>query len=187
MNKRRRHRLGLALTAGVACVALTAQAMPNAAAGSPGSNLIVNGGFEHHNGYMPRHWTTSGAANDFSGGAHSGTYHMDLVVGSPLPNIASVSQTVSIPASVRHAKLTFWTEDWSCGANIHFDAHVIAGGHDTIVKTIHGAACGSGYVATSVSLVQFKGQKVTVLFSTTWVSGAGGSLFYLDDVALLVR
>ena len=187
MNTWPKHRLGVALAAGVACVALIAQAMPSAAATSSERNLIVNGSFENHNGYMPRHWTTSGAANDFSGGAHSGTYHMDLVVGSPLPNVASVSQTVTIPASIERAKLTFWTEDWSCGANVHFDAHVIAGGHDTVVKTIPGAACGPGYVETSVSLRRFEGQTVTLLFSTTWVSGISGSLFYLDDVSLLVR
>ncbi len=186
MDARLRYRLPIALAVLGACIALVGQPRP-AAAASPWRNLVVNGGFEQHNGYKPLYWTTSGAANDFSGGAHTGSYHMDLVVGPPLPNVASVSQAVTIPASTRHAALTFWTEDWSCGANIHFDAHVIAGGHDTIVKTIPGAACGPGYVATSVSLERFKGQKVTLLFSTTWVAGGSGSLFYLDDVGLFVR
>ncbi len=45
-------------------------------------------------------------------------------------------------------------------------------------------ACGSGCVPTSVSPVHFKAQTVTLLFSTTWVSGGGGSLLYLDDVSL---
>jgi hypothetical protein len=163
------------------------QVLPTAASATLRRNVVVNGGFEHFNGTRPLHWSTRGAANVFFDRAHSGTAHMDLVVGAPLPNVASVSQAVTIPASTTHAALTFWAEDWSCGANIHFDAHVIAGGHDTIVTTIPGAACGTGYVKTSASLAQFKGQNVTLRFSTTWVSGGGGSLFYLDDVSLRVN
>ena len=178
------HRFGLALAAAVACVALTTQALP--AAGASPRNLVVNGGFERFKETKPRHWSTRGAANVFYDRAHTGTAHMDLVVGAPLPNVASVRQALSIPASISRATLTFWTEDWSCGTNIHFDDHVIAGGHDTIVNTIPGAACGTGYVKTSVSLGQFKGQNVKLRLSTTWAAGGGGSLFYLDDVALRV-
>jgi hypothetical protein len=186
MNGWRKHGLGLALVAAVASVALATPAAPTAAAASSGTNLIVNGSFEHHNGYQPLHWTTSGAANDFSGGAYKGLYHMDLVVGSPLPSVASVSQTVTIPASIQSAKLTFWTEDWSCGADIHFDVEVITGDHVHVVKTIPGAACGPGYVRTKLSLLRFEGKTVTLLFSTTYVSGVTGSLFYLDAVSLRV-
>jgi hypothetical protein len=167
-------------------LALSTQILPAAASTTLRRNLVVNGGFEQYNGTRPLRWSTRGAANVFFDRAHSGTAHISLVVGAPLPNVASVSQAVTIPASSTRAALTFWTEDWSCGTNIRFDAHVITGSHDTIVKTLPGASCGTGYVKNSVSLAQFKGQKVTLRFSTTWVSGGGGSLFYLDDVSLRV-
>jgi hypothetical protein len=186
MRTRLSHRFGLALAAAVGC-AVIAPALPAAAASSARHNLVVNGGFEQVSGTTPLHWTTQGGANAFSGASHSGTYHMDMVVGTPLPNVASVSQKETIPASIGHATLRFWTEDFSCGDKIRFDAHVIAGGHDTIVKTIPGKTCGAGYVMSSVSVLQFKGQTVTLRLSTTFVSGSsGGPLFYLDDVSLLV-
>jgi hypothetical protein len=186
MNTRSISRFGVALATVVAGVALGAPAGP--AAASAGHNVVLNGGFEQQqaSSSRPRHWIAKGAANDFSGSAHSGTYNLDLVVGEGFPKVASVSQNVTIAGSASKATLTFWTEDWSCGDNIHFDAHVIAGGHDNIVKTIPGASCGTGYVKSSVSVTRFAGQTVTLRLAVTRVSGTQIPLFYLDDVALRV-
>jgi hypothetical protein len=181
-------RLRWALVVTVAVV-VAAPIVPAAAA--PGRNLVLNGSFElqRSNGVRPRHWKVKGAANDFTGPAHSGTYHLDEVVGDPLPNTAWVSQDVTIPADTVQATLTFWTEDFSCGTNTFFEAHVISGGRDRIVKALPSAACGPGYVRSFLSLERFKGSTVTLRFSTTCKpKGENGTcgLFYLDDVALKV-
>ena len=189
MNTRFNRRFGIALAAAAAGLALVAPAAAAGAAGAvAGHNIVVNGGFEQQRSgsSQPAHWTAKGAANDFPGEGHSGSYALNLVVGPGFPKVASVSQKVTIPASATKATLAFWTEDWSCGDNIHFDAHVIAGGQDHIVKTIPGASCGTGYVKSSVSVKQFKGQTVTLRFAVTRVSGNQVPLFYLDDVSLVV-
>ena len=77
---------------------------------APGGQLVVNGGFETGS-FSP--WVPGGGAPQpvgVTGIVHTGTYSVRLgtVSGTEPHGDSWVYQTVTIPASVSHATLSFW-------------------------------------------------------------------------------
>ncbi len=192
VGKARNQRRGIKAAAGTAVVAMAMMTLsvqthagfsPNTTPGSAPHGTwgqIRNGGFERG----ASGWVTTGGANAFGGGSHSGYVHMDLVA-LPQLVVAAVSQPLRMPSNLRHATLRFWTEDWSCGSSIRLDLSVFSGGRHHLLTTIDGgAACGNGWREHAVALDGFQGKPVTVRFAARYGTDAVGALFYLDDVSL---
>ncbi len=179
-HHRRDRRVSTWVAVGTAMLTLSGwTAAPALAAGTKDSPVVVNGGFEH--GIVG--WRTAGAANVFGGNSHRGFAHLDMVALNGVP-VASAVQRVHIPLGMAHPQLRFWTEDWSCGAALRFTAQVFHGGRDTILQTINGSSCGTGWVLNTASLASFRGMTVSLRFVVRSLDGSSGDLFYLDDVSV---
>jgi len=158
--------------------------------GGGASQLLLNTGFE--NGTTS--WTaTSGVActNSTCSGetAHAGTGFVWLD-GYGTTHTDSVSQSVTIPAGMTSATLTFWlhidTAETGSTAYDKLSVQVVNGSTTSTLATYSNVNAASGYVQKTISLNAYIGKTVTIKFAGTEDSSLQTS-FVLDDVALNVQ
>jgi len=155
-----------------------------------GGNLIVNGGFEQG----ATGWTASpaGVIGQFGSQAppYAGTW--DAWLCGRGETAGSVSQTVTIPATVTQATLAFDLHIASAGRSQGtLKVQVLSGGAVlATLGTFTQAAAASGYQARSYDLSAYAGRSVTVAFSAAAGRSrrrVGGTSFTLDNVSLITK
>ena len=101
----------------------------------------------------------------------------------------TLAQTVTIPANCKSAVFTYWVEVNSTTTNTANKLVLeVLNSSGTVVQTVPVATAannGSRYVEYSTSLASYIGQKITVKFVGTEVSG-GNTSFFEDSNALNV-
>ena len=156
-------------------------------AGTTGSELIGNGGFESGNTV----WTASSGVIDTgtSQAAHAGSWKAWLD-GYGSAHTDSVVQTVSIPAAASSATLTFWlkvvsdeTTTTSAYDTLKVQVRNASGAVLGTLKTYSNLDKGSSYVQRSFDLSAYKGQTVQIYFEGVEGSTIATS-FLIDDVSL---
>jgi hypothetical protein len=134
------------------------------------TNLIVNGGFEAGS----TGWNaTSGVIGQWTGGAapYAGTWSAWLCgPDTPAGSTSTLSQTVTIPASVTKATLAFYlhvngTLNALGGGTLKVRVRNASGSVQTILARYGNALAGSGYKPHSLDLSACKGQTVTLTFA----------------------
>jgi len=158
-----------------------------------GGDLIVNGGFEHG----ATGWTaTPGVIGQFGALAPPLAGTWDAWLCGQGAATGALSQTVTIPAGLTRATLTFHLQikgaggkpgSASCQAQVRDPAgHVLA-----TLATYTDAQAGSGYQAHTFDLSGYLGQTVAVSFTGTSGGGHGRNRrqtsFLLDEISLLAQ
>jgi phosphodiesterase/alkaline phosphatase D-like protein len=156
--------------------------------------LVGNGGFE--NGVSP--WGTTGNFQIASGFPypHAGTGYAFLGLPSGLPAnsiVGTLDQTVTIPANVSSALLTFWynigSQDSTTAAYDFLDVTIedAAGNYVETVKVLSNLDQGPPgvYLQASYDMTHLAGRTVRLHFLGS-TDGSLPTIFRLDDVSLLV-
>ncbi|MGG5260195.1 M4 family metallopeptidase [Phycicoccus avicenniae] len=152
-----------------------------------GGNLLQNAGFE--SGATVWSGTAGPITNNTGRPARSGTWKMWLG-GNGSATTETESQTVTIPASATSAALTFWVridtaETTTSSAYDTMKAQVVVNGTTTTLGTYSNLNKNASYVQKSFNLTAYKGQAVTVRFTSTEDVTLQTS-FVVDDTALTV-
>jgi hypothetical protein len=155
---------------------------------APGQ-LILNGGFELGSGGWTGHGVTIGA-NSPQAPAHQGTQNA-WFPGSHRPD-AVLQQTVTIPAQVGAAQLTFWLQITTLEtATLPLDQFQVkargANGILSILGTYSNLDASLGYQEYAINLGAYLGQKVQLSFVASDFSKGMTTSFALDDVSLIAR
>src|SRR6202044_1026115 len=157
--------------------------------GCTAAQLLSNPGFETGS-ISP--WTSSaGVLADTGEGvpAQAGSY-LAWLDGYGAAHTDTLAQTVTIPATCVSATFTYWVEVNSTTTNTANKLVLeVLNSSGTVVQTVPVATAannGSRYVEYSTSLASYIGQKITVKFVGTEVSG-GNTSFFEDSNALNVH
>jgi hypothetical protein len=161
----------------------------SAASGCTAAQLLTNPGFETGS-ISP--WTSSSgvlANTDEGVPAQAGSW-LAWLDGYGAAHTDTLAQTVTIPATCVSATFTYWVEvnstTTSTANNLVLEVLNSSG---TVVQTVPVATAannGSKYVEYSTSLASYIGQKITLKFVGTEVSG-GNTSFVEDSNALNVH
>jgi len=166
--------------------------MRPAAVPSACSEGIVNGGFENGPGIGVLPWVTSTLSADdmvASITPHSGTYHIWL--GGYNNAIDTLYQTISIPASISSASLTYWWRMGSSeGTSTAYDILTVTvrssgGALLQILEVLDNRATRNQWTQSTSDLAAYAGQTVRLHFQATTDSSEVTS-FFIDDVSLSV-
>ncbi len=152
-----------------------------------GGNLLQNAGFE--SGATVWSGSAGPVTNNTGRPARSGSWKMWLG-GNGSRSTETVSQTVTIPSSATSAVLTFWVridsaERSTTRAYDTMRAQVVTGSATTTLATYSNVDRNASYVQRSFDLTAYKGQAVTVRFTSTEDVTLQTS-FVVDDTALTV-
>jgi serine protease len=157
---------------------------------SGGEELIVNGGFEGEGGWVFSQTQAPGAyATEV---VHSGqrAARLGIVAGYDVHSYSSVFQTISIPAGVRRATLTYWA--YPISLDVYPNDLQLMLLLDEQFRVIRSAAQGLSnareWVPASVDLTEYAGRTITVYFGVYNDGGEGlTTAMYVDDVELAVE
>jgi len=154
------------------------------------SELVVNGGFE--SGTTP--WTaSSGVITNASGeSAHAGTYFAWLD-GYGSATTDTLVQTVTVPATITTATLTFWlhidtdeTTTTTAYDTLTAQLQISSGSVLKTLATYSNLNKNTGYAQKSFDVSAYKGQTVKVYFKGVEDASLQTS-FVIDDVSLKVQ
>jgi len=157
--------------------------------GSTTQQLLGNPGFE--NGSTPAPWTVTPAVIDNSTfqAPHTGSWKAWLD-GYGTPHTDTISQTVTIPASVTGATLSFWlhidtaeTTTTTAYDTLKVQLRNSSGVVLTTLATYSNLNAGAGYSQVSFDVSSYKGQTIQVFLVGIEDAGLKTS-FVVDDFAL---
>jgi hypothetical protein len=157
--------------------------------GCTAAQLLTNGGFE--TGSISPWTSTSGVLADTAEGvpAQAGSY-LAWLDGYGAAHTDTLAQTVTIPATCKSATFTYWVEVNSTTTNTSNKLVLeVLNSSGTVEQTTTVATAannGSHYVEFSTNLGAYIGQKITVKFIGTEVSG-GNTSFFEDSNAINVN
>ncbi|MBA3946335.1 MAG: immune inhibitor A [Herpetosiphonaceae bacterium] len=165
----------------------TPTSLPATATSTPGagSQLIVNGGFE--SGTSPWVVSSSGGYGIVSTTRpHTGTYSAYLCGYNNCSD--TLYQTVSIPANITSASLSYW---WYMSTHetqhpydfMHARVRSTSGTTLTTLQTLNDGSSANGWFQASYDLSAYKGQTVQIAFVST-NDTYNTTSFFIDDVAL---
>jgi pseudomonalisin len=161
--------------------------------GGAAQQLIGNPGFENGSA-APAPWTATAGVIDSSTGeaAHAGAWKAWLD-GYGTTHTDSILQTVTIPASVTTANLTFWlhidsaeTTTTTAFDTLKVQVRSTAGTVLSTLATFSNLNKATGFAQKSFSLAAFKGQTVQIFLVGTEDTSLQTS-FVVDDFALNVQ
>jgi subtilase family serine protease len=156
--------------------------------GCTAQQLLVNGGFE--TGSISPWTSTSGVLADTGEGvpAQAGSW-LAWLDGYGSAHTDTVAQTVTIPSNCKNATFTYWVEVNSTTTNTNNKLVLqVLNSSGTVLQTVPvvtAANNGSHYVQFTTNLGSYIGQKITLKFTGTEVSG-GNTSFFEDSNALNV-
>ena len=156
--------------------------------GCTAQQLLGNGGFE--SGSISPWTSTSGVLADTGEGvpAQAGSW-LAWLDGYGSAHTDTVAQTVTIPANCKNATFTYWVEVNSTTTNTNNKLVLeVLNSSGTVLQTVPvvtAANNGSHYVQFTTNLGSYIGQKITLKFIGTEVSG-GNTSFFEDSNALNV-
>ena len=159
-----------------------------ASSGCTAAQLLGNPGFE--TGSISPWTSTSGVLANTSEGvpAQAGSW-LAWLDGYGAAHTDTLAQTVTIPSTCKNATFTYWVEVNSTTTNTNNKLVLeVLNSSGTVVQTIPvvtAANNGSKYVQFTTNLGSYIGQKITVKFIGTEVSG-GNTSFFEDSNALNV-
>jgi hypothetical protein len=159
-----------------------------ATSGCTAQQLIVNGGFE--TGSISPWTSTAGVLADTGEGvpAQAGSW-LAWLDGYGAAHTDTLAQTVTIPSNCKNATFTYWVEVQSSTTNTNNKLVLqVLNSSGTVLQTVPvvtAANNGSHYVQFSTNLGSYIGQKITLKFTATEVSG-GNTSFFEDSNALNV-
>jgi serine protease len=155
-----------------------------------GEELIVNGGFEGEGGWVfSQTAVPAGFATEV---VHSGqrSARLGIVSGYDLYSYSSVHQTITIPAGIKRAMLTYWTYPISQDVYPNdLQLVLILDQHFRLVASADQSLSNARqWVPGAFDLTQFAGQTITVYFGV-YNNGVTGrtTAMYLDDVTVTVE
>jgi len=160
-----------------------------ASSGCTAAQLLTNPGFE--TGSISPWTATAGVLADTSEGvpAQAGSW-LAWLDGYGAAHTDTLAQTVTIPSTCVSATFTYWAEVNSTTTNTANKLVLeVLNSAGTVVQTIPVATAannGTKYVEYTTSLGSYIGQKITVKFVATEVSG-GNTSFFEDSNGLNVR
>jgi subtilase family serine protease len=160
----------------------------NAGSGCTAAQLLTNGGFE--TGSISPWTSTAGVLNNIDEGvpAQAGSW-LAWLDGYGSAHTDTLAQTVTIPATCNTATFTYWVEVNSTTTNTSNKLVLeVLNSSGTVEQTTTVATAannGSHYVEFSTNLGAYIGQKITVKFIGTEVSG-GNTSFFEDSNAINV-
>jgi hypothetical protein len=159
----------------------------------PADSLIKNGTFEGDPS-KPVNWTVGGnigvaVSNEASAsGQHALRFgppaHVNMGSGQASANTASISQVVTIPASMPQPTLSYMLRSASEPPTGNSGLRVLIRPLKNRLPTSVSAAVGEQWQMQWVDMTAWQGQTVMVAFE--WVQNAGETLptLYLDDISL---
>ena len=159
-----------------------------ASSGCTAQQLLGNPGFE--TGSISPWTSTSGVLADTGEGvpAQAGSW-LAWLDGYGSAHTDTVAQTVTIPANCKNATFTYWVEVNSTTTNTNNKLVLeVLNSSGTVLQTVPvvtAANNGSHYVQFTTNLGSYIGQKITLKFIGTEVSG-GNTSFFEDSNALNV-
>ena len=172
----------------------TSAAVSVTVANSTGSQqLLGNPGFENGSS-SPAPWSASSGVIDNSAGeaAHSGSWKAWLD-GYGAAHTDTVQQTVTLPAGIATATLSFWlhVDTAETSTTTAFDTLTVqvrssAGSVLATLATYSNLNAGTGFVQRSFDVSAFKGQTIQVYLVGT-EDGSLQTSFVVDDFALNVQ
>src|SRR5579859_7332616 len=154
----------------------------------PGNSLIQNGGFESG----PTGWTYGGSPSPKRGKtqAHSGSYSLKVGGSSGQTGDSTAYQMVTIPASVRHANLSFYYWPASNDSSTYGwqEADVIDSSGNVLQQLFVNTTDDRVWIQMTFDLSQYAGQTIGIQFLDHEDSGGGAyyTYMYVDDVSLTV-
>ena len=157
--------------------------------GCTAAQLLTNGGFE--TGSISPWTATSGVLADTGEGvpAQAGSY-LAWLDGYGSSHTDTLAQTVTIPSTCVSASFTYWVEVNSTTTNTSNKLVLeVKNSSGTVLQTVPVATAannGSSYVEYTTNLGSYIGQKITLEFIGTEVSG-GNTSFFEDSNALNVH
>ena len=156
--------------------------------GCTAQQLLGNGGFE--TGSISPWTSTSGVLADTGEGvpAQAGSW-LAWLDGYGAAHTDTLAQTVTIPSNCKNATFTYWVEVNSTTTSTNNKLVLeVLNSSGTVLQTVPvvtAANNGSHYVQFSTNLGSYIGQKITLKFTGTEVSG-GNTSFFEDSNALNV-
>ena len=151
---------------------------------TPPGNLLANPGFE--SGAVSWGGTSGVITTSSSRPARGGTSKAWLG-GNGVTSTENLTQTVTIPATVTAANLSYWirTDTAETGSTVYdrMRVQVVVGGVTTTLKTFTNVGTNATYTQFSHSLLSHKGKAVTVKFLMNEDSSLQTS-FVVDDTAV---
>ena len=159
-----------------------------ASSGCTAQQLLVNGGFE--TGSISPWTSTAGVLADTGEGvpAQAGSW-LAWLDGYGAAHTDTLAQTVTIPSNCKNATFTYWVEVNSTTTNTNNKLVLqVLNSSGTVLQTVPvvtAANNGSHYVQFTTNLGSYIGQKITLKFTGTEVSG-GNTSFFEDSNALNV-
>jgi len=159
-----------------------------ASSGCTAQQLLVNGGFE--TGSISPWTSTAGVLANTGEGvpAQAGSW-LAWLDGYGSAHTDTLAQTVTIPSNCKNATFTYWVEVNSSTTNTNNKLVLqVLNSSGTVLQTVPvvtAANNGSHYVQFTTNLGSYIGQKITLKFTGTEVSG-GNTSFFEDSNALNV-
>jgi hypothetical protein len=159
-----------------------------ATSGCTAQQLLGNPGFE--TGSISPWTSTSGVLADTGEGvpAQAGSW-LAWLDGYGAAHTDTLAQTVTIPSNCKNATFTYWVEVNSTTTNTNNKLVLqVLNSSGTVLQTVPvvtAANNGSHYVQFTTNLGSYIGQKITLKFTGTEVSG-GNTSFFEDSNALNV-
>ena len=156
--------------------------------GCTAQQLLGNGGFE--TGSISPWTSTAGVLANTSEGvpAQAGSW-LAWLDGYGAAHTDTLAQTVTIPSNCKNATFTYWVEVNSNTTNTNNKLVLqVLNSSGTVLQTVPvvtAANNGSHYVQFTTNLGSYIGQKITLKFTGTEVSG-GNTSFFEDSNALNV-
>lgn len=153
-----------------------------------GNNLIQNGSFESGT----TGWTYGGtpAPKRYKTQAHSGSYSLKVGGSSGQTGDSTAYQTVTIPASARHATLSFYYWPASNDSSTYGwqEADVIDSSGNVLQQLFVNTTDDKVWIQMTFDLSQYAGQTIGIQFLDHEDSGGGSyyTYMYVDDVSLSV-
>ncbi|MCZ7600628.1 MAG: hypothetical protein M5U09_26850 [Gammaproteobacteria bacterium] len=152
--------------------------------------MILNGGFEGEAGWVFSQTPIPGAyATEV---VHSGqrSARLGIVSGYDLYSYSSVHQTVSIPAGVKRAMLTYWT--YPISQDVYPNdvqlVLILDQNFRLVASADQSLSNAQQWVPGALDLTQFAGRTITIYFG---VFNSGGtarpSAMYVDDVTVTIE
>jgi aminopeptidase S len=157
---------------------------------SGGEELIVNGGFEGEGGWVFSQTQVPGAYATEVVNSGQRSARLGIVAGYDVRSYSSVYQTISIPAGVRRATLTYWS--YPISPDVYPNDLQLMLLLDEQFRVIRSASQGLSnareWLPGSVDLTEFAGRTITVYFGVYNDGGTGlTTAMYVDNVVLEVE